>query len=133
MQASETHFGFTNMGPEMLSFRERANWKSKFWFGSPCISDFRRGLKLCPYLSCLLPKDKFSVLVYYDKFSTIQLGSWRYILRPKYSNSALVSEKLEVCNIPLVVKHQQKSWFNSFISNMFLNVLYQAIHCELTL
>ena len=34
--AFQTHFGFTNIGSGMLTFRDRANWKSKFWFGSPC-------------------------------------------------------------------------------------------------
>ena len=33
---SQTHFGFTNMGSEMLQFRGRAIWNNGFWFGSPC-------------------------------------------------------------------------------------------------
>ena len=34
--ASQTHFGFTNMGSEMNILRIIDNWISKFWFGSPC-------------------------------------------------------------------------------------------------
>ena len=34
---SQTHFGFTNLGSGMPTLRDRANWKSKFWFGSPCM------------------------------------------------------------------------------------------------
>ena len=34
---SQTHFGFINIGSETLTFRCRANRKSKFWFGSPCM------------------------------------------------------------------------------------------------
>ena len=34
--ASQTHFGFTNMGLEMLSFKGIAIWNKKFRFGSPC-------------------------------------------------------------------------------------------------
>ena len=33
---SQTHFGFTNVGSEMQSFRAIAIWKGKLWFGSPC-------------------------------------------------------------------------------------------------
>ena len=36
-QASEIHFGFTNMGSDVRIFRIIAIWISKFWFGSPCI------------------------------------------------------------------------------------------------
>ena len=35
---SQTHFGFTNLGPNMYHFRNRAIWNKKFRFGSPCIS-----------------------------------------------------------------------------------------------
>ena len=34
--ASQTHFGFTNIGSEMHSFRGTAIWNYGFWFGSPC-------------------------------------------------------------------------------------------------
>ena len=34
---SQTHFGFTNMGSEMHSFRVVAKINFKFWFGLPCI------------------------------------------------------------------------------------------------
>ena len=32
---SQTHFGFTNLGPEMLIFSVIAKRNFKFWFGSP--------------------------------------------------------------------------------------------------
>ena len=35
--SSQTHFGFTNLGPEMLIFSVIAKRNFKFWFGSPCI------------------------------------------------------------------------------------------------
>ena len=38
MEASKTHFGFTNMGSEMHIFRVIAIWNSKLWFGSPYIT-----------------------------------------------------------------------------------------------
>ena len=41
MEASKTHFGFTNMGSEMHIFRVIAIWNSKLWFGSPCTSIVR--------------------------------------------------------------------------------------------
>ena len=41
MEGSKTHFGFTNMGSEMRIFRVIAIWNSKFWFGSPCMRNFR--------------------------------------------------------------------------------------------
>ena len=34
--ASQTHFGFTNLGLELLSFWVIALRKGEFWFGSPC-------------------------------------------------------------------------------------------------
>ena len=34
--ASQTHFGFTNMGSEVLSFWVIGLRKGQFWFGSPC-------------------------------------------------------------------------------------------------
>ena len=34
---SQTHFGFINIGSEMLIFRVIAKTNFKFWFGSPCI------------------------------------------------------------------------------------------------
>ena len=40
--ASQTHFGFTNIGSGMPTFRDTANWKSKFWFGSPCRVDLTK-------------------------------------------------------------------------------------------
>ena len=36
--ASQTHFGFINMGSEMNSIRVIAKRHFKFWFGSPCIT-----------------------------------------------------------------------------------------------
>ena len=36
MEASKTHFGFTNMVSEMHIFRVTGIWISKLWFGSPC-------------------------------------------------------------------------------------------------
>ena len=36
LDASQTHFGFTNIGSEMHSFRVIAKRHFKFWFGSPC-------------------------------------------------------------------------------------------------
>ena len=38
--ASQTHFGFTNMGSEVLSFRVIALRKEQFWLGSPCILSY---------------------------------------------------------------------------------------------
>ena len=35
--ASQTHFGFTNIGSEMHNFRGTAIWNQKFRFGSPCM------------------------------------------------------------------------------------------------
>ena len=35
--AYQTHFRFTNMGSEELSFRVTTIWKGKLWFGSPCM------------------------------------------------------------------------------------------------
>ena len=35
---SQTHYGFTNMGSEVLSFWVISLGKGQFWFGSPCIS-----------------------------------------------------------------------------------------------
>ena len=46
MDASKTHFGFTNIGSKTHIFRVIAKRNFKFWFGSPCkcfhplISDF---------------------------------------------------------------------------------------------
>ena len=34
--AYQTHFGFTNIGSEMHSFRDTAIWNNGFLFGSPC-------------------------------------------------------------------------------------------------
>ena len=34
--ASQTHFGFSNIGSEMHCFRVKALRKEQFWFGSPC-------------------------------------------------------------------------------------------------
>ena len=40
--SSQTHFGFTNHGSEMVIYRVRAKRNFKFWFGSPCITIFIR-------------------------------------------------------------------------------------------
>ena len=37
LDASQTHFGFTNMGSEMHGFRVIAKRHFKFWFGSLCM------------------------------------------------------------------------------------------------
>ena len=37
LYASQTHFGFSNIGLEMHIFRVMAKRNLKFWFGSPCI------------------------------------------------------------------------------------------------
>ena len=38
--ASQTNFGFSNMGSDMHSFRATAIWNTRFWFGSPCTKDW---------------------------------------------------------------------------------------------
>ena len=46
--ASQTHFGFTNMGSEVLSFWVMGLKKGQFWFGSPCnyIKTVRKKMRL---------------------------------------------------------------------------------------
>ena len=44
MDASKTHFGFTNLGSKMHIFRDIVICFSKFWIGSPCtykVSGFK--------------------------------------------------------------------------------------------
>ena len=70
---------------------------------------------------------KTRLVFYYYKLSTIQLGSCRYILRPEHCFSIWKNLKSAMSQNLFVVKHQQKSWYNSFISNMFLNVYTKGL------
>ena len=51
--ASQTHFGFTNIGSGMPTFRDRAIWKSKFWFGSPCRFYLHKQFVLLQIVLCI--------------------------------------------------------------------------------
>ena len=50
---SQTHFGFTNIGSGMPTFRDRAIWKSKFWFGSPCRFYLHKQFVLLQIVLCI--------------------------------------------------------------------------------
>ena len=43
--ASQTNFGFTNMGSNIFGFRNTSIWNKKFRFGSPCIRDNKKANK----------------------------------------------------------------------------------------
>ena len=60
---SQTHFGFTNHGSEMLIYSVRAKRNFKFWFGSPCTLKHHHSLE-----SCIL---NFQLVI----FQKVQLGS----------------------------------------------------------
>ena len=51
--ASQTHFGFTNIGSGMPTLRDRAKWKSKFWFGSPCRFYLHKQFVLLQIVLCI--------------------------------------------------------------------------------
>ena len=81
--ASQTHFGFTNIGSEMHSFTGTAIWNNGFWFGSPCTMN-----SLCKLLFfiilCLFTVGLFRSCQCSSHFTTRKLHedfqTWWYLL-----------------------------------------------------
>jgi len=68
--ASQTHFGFANMGSEVLSFWVMGLRKGQFWFGSPCSITKLLGTSFAMISKSAFKNDnKFRLILWFLYFS----------------------------------------------------------------
>ena len=94
IDGSQTHFGFSNIGSEMLIFRVIAKTNFKFWFGSPPVYLFSR------YFKKGAKRDKLcfiyiKVIVIYRVGNT---GKWVFVVVPFCKIGFWITSYSEACH-----------------------------------